>query len=127
LRWYFERQPGGDELAILAWWEIRRIPYNLVLFAVGIPSFVLFLTFIVASGELEPGEDAVEPIALLAAPFLFNFCYTAGWVCEIGLTKVGLRETGPLLLRMGLALSLFLTLLPAALWGFVVVVQMLWP
>ena len=32
---------------------------------------------------LQPGEDAVEPMALLLAPFAMNLCYTAGWVAEL--------------------------------------------
>ena len=127
VRWLFSRPASVDEdaLEIIGWWEFRRIPYNIFLALIGIPSLILFFAFILASGELEPGEDAVEPIAIMAAPFLFNICYSAGWVCELALRVIGLRGAGPTLLILGVGFSVLLLLAPAIFWGLFVLVQML--
>ena len=116
----FSRSPrdGADQLDIIAWWEVRRPPYNAFLVVLGIPSFILFLTFMVAAG----GEWA-EPMALIAAPFLYNVCYTAGWVCELLLRAVGVHNAGPTLLKLGVGLTALLITLPAILWGLVLLGQ----
>jgi hypothetical protein len=49
---------------IIIWWEVRRIPYNLIVGSVGFISLLLFFLFINLAHELKPGEDAVEPMAL---------------------------------------------------------------
>ncbi len=69
-----------------------------------------------APGMLKPGEDAVEPMALLLAPFAFNFFYTAGWVVELFLRLFwpdGQRAIGPALLGMGVLFSLMVVCLPS--------------
>ena len=82
--WLFSVPSGQRSLRdIILWWEARRLPYNLIVGGVGLCSLLLFFAFTGASGKLAPGEDAVEPFALLAAPFLLNICYTAGWVTEV--------------------------------------------
>ncbi len=72
---------------IVIWWEKRRIPYNLIVGTIGFISLLLFLLFITKSRELQPGEDAVEPMALFMAPILMNIGYTLGWFVE-GMLKV---------------------------------------
>ena len=73
----FVTVPEGPRTAsnVILWWELRRIPYNIVVGALGVVSLVAFFFFISNADELAPGEDAVEPIALLAAPFLVNIAY----------------------------------------------------
>ena len=77
MEWLFT-VPDGRRSAwsIIKWWELRRIPYNLIVGIVGVCSLLLFFFFISQSGELKPGEDAEEPLAIIAAPFLMNF---ASW------------------------------------------------
>ncbi|MBI3028029.1 MAG: hypothetical protein HYY64_00745 [Candidatus Rokubacteria bacterium] len=67
----------------MAWWEVRRIPFNLIVGVYGVVCLVAFFWAITTSGHLQPGEDAVEPLALLAAPFGINVLYT---------TRVGPRS-----------------------------------
>jgi hypothetical protein len=119
-RWLFssaeERTPGG----IILWWEVRRIPYNLIVGAVGLCSVMLFFLFISISGKLQPGEDAVEPMALIAAPFLINIAYTGGWIAELivgFLRRDTTHAVGPFLFKLGLTFSLILAALPAGFWG----------
>jgi len=108
-------------LGIIGWWELRRIPYNIIVGSVGVCSLVLFFVFITHCDVLEPGEDAEEPIVIILAPFLINVCYTGGWFVEI-VSRFILRERverlGPLLLKLGLGFSLLVALLPSVYWGF---------
>ena len=115
LGWLFapSRQPRTS-LSIIAWWEIRRLPFNLIIGTYGGLALSLFYWAIQASGPLKPGEDAVEPIGLLVAPFAINVLYSLGWLVEIQLPSS--PWLGPLLLKLGLGLGLLLITLPAAFW-----------
>lgn len=119
--WMFTVRDGERSAGeIILWWELRRIPYNLIVGTTGLISLSLFYFFISRTNALKPGEDAVEPIALLAAPVVMNICYTAGWVVEGFLDKAHSDEDevlGPNLLRSGLKLSLFVVILPSLFWG----------
>jgi hypothetical protein len=61
------------------------------------------------------------------APFGINLLYTLGWLVEAParLLKPSLSPSfGPLLLKLGLGLGLFLITLPAAFWGGYRLLQM---
>ena len=104
---------------VIMWWELRRIPYNLIVGAAGAVSLVLFYLFMTWSGELKPGEDAVEPLVVMAAPFAINFCYTGGWVAELILLLMNRHVPwlGPILFVLGTVFSLVVIFAPTALWG----------
>ena len=107
-------------LRVVGWWELRRIPYNLVIGVFGVFSFAIFATSIYSSGHLQPGEDAVEPFALLLAPIAANIGYTAGWLVDAPLRFI--RPTlspgfTPVLFTIGLVFSLLVISAPAVLWG----------
>jgi len=105
---------------VIGWWELRRIPFNVIVLVYGALCFVIFLWAITTSGHLQPGEDAVEPLALLAAPFGINILYTFGWLVEVPARHLvpGLSSSfGPMLLKLGLGLGLFLIAMPAVSWG----------
>jgi hypothetical protein len=119
-KWFLYRL--DEELTVwgvICWWEKRRIAYNVLVGAVGIASYVLFLVFITRSHTLEPGEDAVEPLALIAAPVLVNICYSGGAAAELFLRLASRRKikAGPVLLKVGTVFSLAVVLLPSACWG----------
>jgi hypothetical protein len=107
-------------LGVIGWWELRRIPYNIIVGSVGLCSLLLFFFFITHSAVLQPGEDAVEPLAIIFAPLVINIFYTAGWLVEV-FSRLIFRERiarlGPLLLKFGLAFSLLVALFPALYWG----------
>ena len=68
--WLFANPQGARSLwGVVAWWEIRSIPFNVIIGVYG--AFCLGTVFwvIATSDHLQPGEEALEPIALLAAPF----------------------------------------------------------
>ncbi len=109
------RSPGR----VVAWWEARRVAFNVVIGVYGLICLGIFFWAIVTSGQLQPGDDAVEPIALTAAPFGINILYTLGWLVEVPARMVapGLSpHFGPLLMKSGLGLGLLLITLPAAFW-----------
>ncbi len=121
LRWLFAAPPEPvTALRVVGWWELRRIPFNFVIGGFGIFAFVIFSISIYSAGVLQPGEDAVEPFALLLAPIVANLCYTAGWLVDAPLRwirpSLSPRFT-PLLFRLGLGFSLFVISLPAVIWG----------
>jgi hypothetical protein len=106
--------------AVFTWWEIRRLPFNFIVGVYGILCLTVFFAAITTSGHLQPGEDAVEPVALVAAPFIINTLYTLGWIVELTARSLepGLSPRfGPRLLKLGLGLGLFWITVPAALWS----------
>lgn len=107
----------------ILWWELRRIPYNILVGFCAIVSLVVFFLAIAGSGALAPGEDAVEPLGLLAAlilaPIAINICYTLGWIVELilrGISPTLSPHFGPILLAAGLAFSCLVVALPALFW-----------
>lgn len=76
--------------------------------------------FITHSHVLKPGEDAEEPLAIIAAPILMNLLYTTGWIVEAVLRVIRIknpRKVGLLLFKAGCACSLVVVLLPSVFWG----------
>lgn len=113
---------------VVLWWELRRIPFNIIVGCYGILCLAVFSWGIGNSGQLDPGEDAIEPLAVIAAPFIINFFYTFGWLVEI-VVRIQRREFsprfGPMLFATGLGITLFLMTIPAALWGGIRLLQIL--
>jgi hypothetical protein len=54
---------------IVLWWEIRRIPYNIIMYFIGLLSFQIGYVTI--------------PLAYLIVGFGLNVLYTLGWVIEL--------------------------------------------
>jgi hypothetical protein len=120
LKWLLSVPQDEQSLGqIVIWWEKRRIPYNLIIGMIGFISLLLFFLFISKSGELQPGEDAVEPMALFIAPILMNVGYTLGWFVE-GLLRIfkrtKFRRVSQELMQVGLFFSVAVVILPTAYW-----------
>jgi hypothetical protein len=117
LNWFFAPQSVPiTELNIVRWWESRRMLYNLIIATFGIPCLFAFYWAINSSGHLEPGDDAVEPMALIATPFVANICYTLGWFVQIILRRTESPVFAQRLLRFGLGFSLFVIGFPTICW-----------
>ncbi len=100
---------------IIAWWELRRIPYNLVVGLGGILGLLLFIWLNKLPPVLVP-EPAVKPLPVLLFGAGANFFYTAGWVTELGARGLWPERTaklGPQLLLTGSLLSVMLAMFPA--------------
>jgi hypothetical protein len=101
---------------VIAWWELRRIPFNLLVGTVGIVSFVanlwLWVTYIQKPGE----DDGFGPlIPAIVFGILANLFYTSGWIVEgmlLAIRKHGSEIIGPRLFKLGLGFSLVLASLP---------------
>jgi hypothetical protein len=113
----------ADAGAVIRWWEARRLWYIVIVCAVGAASLPVFFAAILASGTLEPGEDAIEPLGLFFGPILLllviNVFYTLGWLIEASVRVVWRRlptRFGPWLLGLGLAFSLLVVTAPAWFW-----------
>lgn len=123
--WLFEPHPCDcTSWEVILWWEKRRFVYNLAVGLLGVISLLLFAFFVAQSGVLKPGEDAVEPMAVFAAPFAINLAYTSGWIVELlwrSLTGKQVVVVSPLLMKAGLGFSTVVLSLPAILgaivWG----------
>lgn len=109
IRWLFTPLPSPSPGRAILWWELRRIPVNLLIGVYGIVCLLIFYAVITHSPALQPGEDAVEPLAVILAPIAFNVCYTLGWLVETSARALAPRLTpklGPRLLFIGLVFSL---------------------
>ena len=109
---------------VIQWWEARRLAYNKIVFGFGVPSFILYLFFILTSGQLPPGEDAIEPMTILVAPIMVplavNVCYTFGRIGELlwrRIFKDKTRKSGLFLMRLGIGFTFFVLFLPSVSWG----------
>jgi hypothetical protein len=104
----------------IVWWEIRRIPFNLIVLVVGFASGLVIE--LIGSRLVKPGEDVEEPIGIMIAIIGYgvaaNLCYTLGWITEIvwsGGDTIRTEAMRPKVFRAGIIFSVVLTLLPAIL------------
>jgi hypothetical protein len=122
MSWFFDRraplESGSD---VVLWWELRRVPYNVMVGIFGVACLAVYGFALLYVMEPDP-PDLVEPIALMAAPFMVNVAYTLGWIAELSLRKFGWPNKGPLLMRLGIAATLFFISLPAVIWGLAAIV-----
>lgn len=104
---------------IILWWEIRRIPYNIIIGSIGFIGF-LFFYFSLRATHISSKEIAGEPLelnmfALIGFPIALNLCYTLGWIVEAALGKVWDDDRFSLasrMMRFGMDISLFIVLVP---------------
>ena len=94
-------------IQIIFWWEIRRILYNIIVLFFGF----LSLSIMSAIVTIEPGEDLVEPLAIIAFATLCNIGYTLGWFTELFVKKN--QTYGPKMFKLGLFFTLFFVMLPS--------------
>jgi len=102
---------------VIAWWEWRRVPFNVALLVVGAVSGVLAMLLL--SGSVQPGEDLVEPVAMFFGVALYaitaNAFYTLGWVVELIVRRFdpeAARKSAEVMFRWGLVGSCALTATP---------------
>jgi hypothetical protein len=116
------KSPDRNAIDIIAWWEVRRIPYNFLVGVWGAICLLIFTYSLNASGHLAPGEDAIEPLVLPFMPIAVNVCYSIGWPVEIVLRRLRSDlnpKLGEFLFRAGLIFSFALISLPAVVWSVI--------
>ncbi len=119
LRFFSRRTDPENAWQRIAWWEIRRVPYNLVVGVSGTVSLVLIFisaamaerTTGVPMGIPDPPIFAFAGVLLYAV--LANVCFTAGWIVEILVVKIwgdqG-RQFGAISFTLGMIFSVLLTI-----------------
>lgn len=60
---------------VILWWEIRRIPFNIIMLFSCLISYLLCFIF-------EGAGDIFHPFYLFIFGFLANYLYTFGWITE---------------------------------------------
>jgi hypothetical protein len=86
----FVQNPKSDTFrGIVAWWEKRRIHYNLVLLIVGIWSTYTYWSLFDQYAK-DPSDDGIFPgLMPIVFGIMANIFYTSGWIIE------GWRSQGP--------------------------------
>jgi hypothetical protein len=121
-------QPTGNPSSfgsIVAWWELRRIAFNMLVGVVGVLSSIVCLWLWTTYIE-KPGDDGdfTPLLSVLAFGLAANFFYTSGWLVEgicLAIRKHGSQNLGPRLFKLGLSFSLVLASLP----GFLAVIAVI--
>jgi len=110
-----------DAWHTIAWWEGRRIPYNLIVGTTGILSGALcFVTGMLCEHFLGEPIGIPDPplfalLAVAAYGLMANLCYTGGWVAELLVRKLWPEQAnafGRISFFLGLIFSILLTLVP---------------
>src|SRR5207247_8474061 len=88
--WLFaHRLEKSHPAHVVAWWELRRLPYNMIVGATGVLSLGVF--FAVAFGCERsrgvplglPSPPLLVVIAVAAYLIVANIFYTGGWILEL--------------------------------------------
>ena len=125
-RWRLFRRARPPERAwdVIAWWESRRIPYNLIVGATGIAFAIVMLLMgcltqhFVGEAIDAAGSPLFEIIAVILYGIMANICFTGGWILELLSRRIwGARAEafGEIAFTWGTLCSVLLTLVPAAL------------
>jgi hypothetical protein len=129
--WIFAHQLEKSHPAhVVAWWELRRLPYNMIIAATSVLTLSVF--YAVAFGCERSGGIALgmpRPpllvlIAFVAYWIVVNAFYTFGWILELLVARVWHVSTpvfGPIAFTLGTAVSVVVTLVPAGLVIFLAV------
>lgn len=119
IRWLFAPPTASGAGPTILWWEVRRMPVNLLLGLYGLLCLSISWAAMHYSGVLKPGEQAAESIGMFLAPIAFNLCYTMGWVIDVLSQNPHASPSphfAPRLLLAGVLFSCSLLTLPALGW-----------
>lgn len=114
----FSTPPAGRSWqAKILWWEVRRIPYNLILGICGIASILIMETAFDLPPSLPFAERDWEPFSIIIFAVLANIFYTAGWIVELLIQNQpheNIKSFAPRYYYKGLVFSVWLAFLPGA-------------
>jgi hypothetical protein len=123
-RLFARNAAAPDTWKTVAWWEARRIPYNLLVGAAGVVSGALCLiTGFLSEHVLGEPIGIPDPpffalLAVAAYAVMANLCFTGGWVAELLVQKIWPgkgNDFGRISFFLGLGFSILLTLVPGIL------------
>jgi hypothetical protein len=123
LRLFRRARPAHTDWDVIAWWESRRIPYNLIVGATGIASCaIVLLTAFVTENQIGDaiglsGSPLFEILAVIIYGIMANICFTGGWILELlsrRIWKDRAEAFGEIAFTWGTLGSIVLTLIPAA-------------
>jgi hypothetical protein len=118
--------PTPSARAAIGWWEVRRIPYNLIVGCAGIVTCIVIAIiglgsyFFFNSDFGLPGSPLLAVFGVIIYGFLANLCYTGGWIAELIVRRAWPEEADKFASRtflLGLLFSVLLTLTPAIVVG----------
>jgi len=131
----FSRPHELDRTAdIIIWWELRRLPYNLVVGATGlVTGCITLLVAAMASWKFDEPLGLPDPpifavFAVFAYGIMANVCFTGGWMAEIIVRRAwGARAGafGEITFFLGMLFSIILTLVPAMIFTALLVLRLL--
>jgi hypothetical protein len=123
--WIFAHQLEKSHPAhVVAWWELRRLPYNMIVGATAALSLAVFFAVAFTCERSvgvplgRPGPPLLVAIAIIAYGIVVNVFYTGGWILELLVAKLWHVSTpvfGPIAFTVGTAVSVVVTLVPAGL------------
>ena len=132
--WLFSRsEEEASSFAVIKWWELRRVPFNLVVGATGILTCVV--TVVVAAIASEkfgeplglPDPPIIAIFAVLAYGVGANACFTGGWITEVLVRKIWQQRAGAfgqISFTLGIVFSILLTLAPAVLFTLLLIARL---
>jgi len=121
---YTRDAPVTSAREVIGWWEVRRVPYNLMVGSAGILSGIVIGVVAMGAYFLFGADDSFpDTFSLFLIPIyavVANICYTGGWVVELLIRTVWKRESDRFAIASfstGVVFSVLLTLLPGILFG----------
>lgn len=123
--------PSQSAWQVIAWWEARRLPFNLIVGATGIVTCGVILATAAISERLlgVPFGMPDPPIIAVLGAVVFvigaNVCYAGGWIAELLVKRAWPDQSeqfGTLTFTLGLLFAVVVTLLPAGLISGIAVV-----
>lgn len=121
-------QPAVGAGHVIRWWEKRRPFYNVAVGCTGLMTCFLLIICAVISDSVVgeaigmPDGPLLGVFAIVFYAILANICYTGGWVTELLVRATGRADdaakVGMTAFRLGVTLSIVLTLSPAVLCWF---------
>jgi hypothetical protein len=125
--WLFRRPDRfGSARDTILWWEIRRIPYNIIVGIVGmitcgtLVGIALYRNSTPVTKDADLGNPFFGVIMIILYGIMANVCYSAGWITELIVEKMwGDRRGryGEIVFVLGLCFSICLTFLPLIVFG----------
>lgn len=100
---------------IRKWWEQRRGRYNLIVGACGLLPLIIGNSFFIDNSSFA----GLAIVVCLLWAIMANICYTFGWIVQIFSRNIfknsfGFLQNNVLLYRLGLTLSILVTLVASS-------------